>query len=73
MTNEEMILQKLDVMQNDIAGIHNDIAGMKGDIAGIKDDIADIKETLAVHTDSLNTLIEWAEEVAVVVRIPFAK
>ena len=73
MNNEELILQKLTDMQQDITGMQQDITGMKQGITGMKQDITDIKETLSEHTYSLNTLIEWAEDVAVVVRVPFAK
>ena len=83
MTNEELILKKLEVldkiektmivMQNDITGIKGDITGIKGDIKGIKDDIADIKETLSDHTIALNTLVAWAEDVGRVVNVPLLK
>ena len=66
MTNEEKILEILSIMQGDIDGI-------KGDIAKLQEDVAEIKETQAEHTEALNTLIEWADEVQVAVKIPFAK
>ena len=65
MANEELILHKLDSMQQDISG-------MKLDISALQQDMSGIKETLAMHTDALNTLIEWAQAVAVVVRVPIA-
>ena len=42
-------------------------------LTDIQQDISEIKEVQAEHTDALNTLIEWAEDVAVVVRVPIAK
>ena len=72
MTNEELILQKLDEIQKDVAGLKQDVAVLKQDVAELKldvavlkEDVAEIKETLNNHTIALNTLIEWAEAVAV--------
>lgn len=59
MTNEEKILQMLEKMQSDITDI--------------RADIAEIRETQEEHTTALNELIEWADEVQVVVRVPFAQ
>lgn len=49
------------------------LSEMKADIADMKADIADMKETLDEHTIALNTLIEWADDAQVVVKVPFAK
>ena len=35
-TNEEKILQLLEVMQADISGLKTDVAGLKTDVAGLK-------------------------------------
>ena len=59
MTNEEKILQMLEKMQSDITDI--------------RADITEIRETQEEHTTALNELIEWADEVQVVVRVPFAQ
>lgn len=66
MSNEEQILQLLLKMQSDMAEVKNDLAGVKDDLAGVKG-------TLAEHTIALNTLIEWADDAQVVVKVPFAK
>lgn len=80
MNNEDKILEMLTRMEADITGMKDDITGMKADIAGIKQEqaamretIAEMKETLDEHTIALNTLIEWADDAQVVVKIPFAK
>lgn len=59
MNNEEKILSMLERMQSDIAGI--------------KDDIAKIKEVQAEHSEALDALIEWTDNVQEIVRVPFAK
>lgn len=80
MNNEDKILELLAGMKADITGMKADIAGIKADITGIKQEqaamretIAEMKETLDEHTIALNTLIEWADDAQVVVKIPFAK
>ena len=87
MSNEEKILEILSAMQGDISGIKADISGLKQDVAGLKEDVAGLKEDVAIlkedvailkevqedHTVALNELLAWAEEVQVVVRVPFAK
>ena len=85
--NEEKILEILSAMQSDISGMKGDIAGLKEDVAGLKEDVAGLKEDMARvnkileehteiledHSVALNELLAWAEDVQVVVRIPFAQ
>lgn len=59
MTNEERILQMLEAMQ--------------ADIASIKGTQEEHTRILSEHTTALNTLIEWADDAQVVVKIPFAQ
>ena len=73
MSNEEKILEILSAMQGDISAMKADISGLKEDVAGLKEDVAILKEVQEDHTVALNELLAWAEEVQVVVRIPFAK
>ena len=80
MSNEEKILEILSAMQGDISSMKEDIAGLKQDVAGLKQDVAELKEDVAIlkdvqedHTAALNELLAWAEEVQVVVRVPFAR
>ena len=42
-TNEERILQLLEVMQADISGLKTDVAGLKTDVAELKTDVAQLK------------------------------
>ena len=80
MSNEEKILEILSAMQGDISAMKEDISVLKEDVAGLKQDVAGLKEDVAIlkevqedHTVALNELLAWAEEVQVVVRVPFAK
>ena len=86
-TNEEKILQLLEVMQADISGLKADVAGLKTDVAGMKADIAELKasqeelkasqeemkETLSEHTVVLNAILEWADECREADRFPLPK
>ncbi len=86
-TNEEKILQLLEVMQADISGLKTDVAGLKTDVAGLKSDVAgmkadiaelkatqeEMKETLSEHTVVLNAILEWADECREADRFPLPK
>ena len=79
-TNEEKILQLLEVMQADISGLKTDVAGLKTDVAGMKADIAELKasqeemkEALSEHTVVLNAILEWADECREADRFPLPK
>ena len=86
-TNEEKILQLLEVMQADISGLKTDVAGLKTDVAGLKTDVAqlktdveelkasqeEMKETLSEHTVALNAILEWADECREADRFPLPK
>ena len=73
MSNEEKILEILSAMQGDISSMKEDIAGLKQDVAELKEDVAILKDVQEDHTAALNELLAWAEEVQVVVRVPFAR
>ena len=86
-TNEEKILQLLEVMQADISGLKTDVADLKTDVAGLKTDVAqlktdveelkasqeEMKETLSEHTVALNAILEWADECREADRFPLPK
>lgn len=86
-TNEERILQLLEVMQADISGLKTDVAGLKTDVADLKTDVAgmkadiaelkatqeEMKETLSEHTVVLNAILEWADECREADRFPLPK
>ena len=59
----EPITARLDAMQEDIAA-------MQEDIAVIKDDLAELKEAHEITRDGVNTLLDWADNVAIEVKIP---
>lgn len=59
MNTEEKILQMLETI--------------RADIIEMKADVASIKEIQGEHTTALNSLIEWADDAQVVVKIPFAQ
>ncbi len=65
-TNEEKILQLLEVMQADISGL-------KADIAQLKASQEEMKETLSEHTVVLNAILEWADECREADRFPLPK
>lgn len=79
-TNEEKILQLLEVMQADISGLKTDVAGLKTDVAQLKTDVEELKasqeemkETLSEHTVVLNAILEWADECREADRFPLPK
>ena len=65
-TNEERILQLLEVMQADISGL-------KTDVAELKASQEEMKETLSEHTVALNAILEWADECREADRFPLPK
>lgn len=79
-TNEEKILQLLEVMQADISGLKTDVADLKTDVAQLKTDVEELKasqeemkETLSEHTVVLNAILEWADECREADRFPLPK
>ncbi len=61
-TNEERILQLLEVMQSDISGLKTDVAGLKTDVAGLKTDVAGMKADIAELKASQEELKASQEE-----------
>ena len=61
-TNEERILQLLEVMQADISGLKTDVAGLKTDVAGLKTDVAGMKADIAELKASQEELKASQEE-----------
>ena len=43
---------------------------IREDIATIKDDLAELKEAHEATRDGVNTLLDWADNVAIEVKIP---
>lgn len=72
-TNEERILQLLEVMQADISGMKADIAQLKASQEELKATQEEMKETLSEHTVVLNAILEWADECREADRFPLPK
>ena len=72
-TNEERILQLLEVMQADISGMKADIAQLKASQEELKATQEEMKETLSEHTVVLNSILEWADECREADRFPLPK
>ena len=72
-TNEERILQLLEVMQADISGMKADIAQLKASQEELKATHEEMKEPLSEHTVVLNAILEWADECREADRFPLPK
>ena len=72
-TNEERILQLLEVMQADISGLKTDVAQLNTDVEELKASQEEMKETLSEHTVALNAILEWADECREADRFPLPK
>ena len=72
-TNEEKILQLLEVMQADISGMKADISQLKASQEELKATQEEMKETLSEHTVVLNAILEWADECREADRFPLPK
>lgn len=72
-TNEEKILQLLEVMQADISGMKADIAQLKASQEELNATQEEMKETLSEHTVVLNAILEWADECREADRFPLPK
>ena len=72
-TNEEKILQLLEVMQADISGLKTDVAQLKASQEELKATQEEMKETLSEHTVVLNAILEWADECREADRFPLPK
>lgn len=68
-----MLDDSLQPIRQDISELKNNVASMQADIAELKDDVADIKEHAAETREATNTLLEWAEEAQIQVKIPLFK
>lgn len=73
MNNEEKILELLIQMQGDIAELKRNQAELRADVTALKDDIEIIKEDVQITRNAANTLLDWAEQAQVEVKIPLYK
>ena len=63
-------MDKLDLILEKLAGMERRMDAMQKDIATIKDDLAELKEAHEITRDGVNTLLDWADNVAIEVKIP---
>ena len=63
-------MDKLDLILEKLGGMERRMDAMQKDIATIKDDLAELKEAHEITRDGVNTLLDWADNVAIEVKIP---
>ena len=87
MNNEEKILAlleqmngRLDRLEQGQSELRSDVAALKKDVSTLKlgqeklrEDVEIIKEDVQVTRNATNTLLEWAEQAQVEVKIPLYK
>lgn len=61
------------VLKTDVAVLKTDVAVLKTDVATLKEDVETIKEDAHITREATNTLLEWAEQAQVEVKIPLYK
>lgn len=59
----DLILEKLDTMEKQMGT-------MQEDISTIKEDLAELKEAHDETRGGVNSLLEWADTVSVLVKVP---
>lgn len=64
------INEQLGKMQEDIGNLQEDIGKMQEDIGKMQEDIGILKEDSKVTRNSVNTLLDWAEDAQIEVKIP---
>ena len=64
------MMDKLDLILEKLDGMERRMDALQKDIATIKDDLAELKETHEITRDGVNTLLDWADNVAIEVKIP---
>ena len=80
MNNEEKILSlleqmngRLDMLEQGQKEIRSDVNVLKTDMTAVKEDIEVMKEDSAVTRNGVNTLLDWAEQAEIEVKIPLYK
>ena len=64
------MMDKLDLILEKLDSMEKRMDAMQEDIATIKDDLAELKEAHEATRDGVNTLLDWADNVAIEVKIP---
>ena len=60
-------------MKEDLGTVKEDLYTVKKDLDTVKEDINELKEDTKITRSATNTLLEWAEEAQVQVRVPLFK
>lgn len=66
----QMILEKLDGLEQGQKELEEGQQQMQADIFELKGDVAGLKEDSTITRNAVNTLLDWAEKAQVQVRIP---
>jgi hypothetical protein len=73
MNNEEKILALLEQMNGRLDTMDGRLDRLERDVAALKDDVEIIKEDTEITRCATNTLLDWAEQAQVEVKIPLYK
>lgn len=70
MVDKELLEAIGQMMDAKLEPITARLDAMQEDIAAMKDDLAELKEAHEITRDGVNTLLDWADNVAIEVKIP---
>lgn len=73
MNNEEKILALLEQMNGRLDTMDGRLDRLERDVAALKEDVEIIKEDTEITRCATNTLLDWAEQAQVEVKIPLYK
>lgn len=73
MNNEEKILAILEQMQIEQRKTNERLDKLEQDVSAIKEDVEIIKEDTEITRCATNTLLDWAEQAQLEVKIPLYK
>ena len=70
MNTKEKIFEKLSKMDDRLAQLEERLAQMDARLTRVESDLQAVRAAQEIHTVALDGLHSWAEDVAVVVRVP---
>ena len=70
---QKEIRSDVNVLKTDMTVVKSDVSALKTDMTAVKEDIEVMKEDSAVTRNGVNTLLDWAEQAEVEVKIPLYK